>query len=585
MAVISTKRACLPLWLTLAASLPVVALPTQLAAQPAKPAVQQLPLERAASDNLEILMGDARNAMLAENYPEAIQLYSKVLRAGSDTPYAQDAQEFLGLARERNGQLAHAATEYRRYLALYPNQPGTARVQQRLEGLSTPAEALGRETPVIAQAESSRWSANGGISQYYWRDTFSTDNRDDIVQSALLTDVDLLTRHDGDRFAFESRATAGNYYDMESSDDSPGSDNRVYYLYADLEDTATGLDARLGRQRMYASGILGRFDGIQTGWQFSEDMQVHVMAGYPVYSSSDSADTDIYFYGTSLDILDVGDLVDMSFFYNEQTANGIDDRQAIGGEFRYFSDRASLVTSVDFDISYSELNNFVAIGNWAANDSLTLNAMLDYRRSPYLLAENALVGQAVNDIDDLLRDYTEDEIRQLAEDRSAELTTVTLGFSTPLYERFQINGDVSRADYSDTIESGGVAAITGLGTDYYYNLNLVGASLLKEGDTTIFGLRYQDGNYVKSTGFSLDARYPVSQALRVNPRLLLAQRQLQTSDADELLIIPALRLFFDVRQQTQLEFELGTRISNLDSAGGSSDSQSWFIYTGYRSYF
>ena len=494
---VSIKRTGLSLWLTLAASLPVLVLPTQIAAQSAEPVPQQLPLDRTAADSLETVMDDARSAMLAENYPAAIQLYSKVLRAGSDTPYAQDAQEFLGLARERNGQLAHAATEYRRYLALYPNQPGAARVQQRLDGLSNPGQSRDRDAPVIAKSEPSRWSTNGGISQYYWRDTLSTDSREDIVQSALLTDVDLLTRHDGDRFAFESRATGGNYYDMENSDDSPGSNNRVYYLYADLEDTATGLDARLGRQRMYASGILGRFDGIQAGWQFREDMQVHVMAGYPVYSAGDSADTDIYFYGTSLDLLDVSDLVDMSFFYNQQTAYGIDDRQAIGGELRYFSNRVSLVTSIDFDISYGELNNFVAIGNWAATDNLTLNAMLDYRRSPYLLAENALVGQLVNDIDDLLKDYTEDEIRKLAEDRSAELTTVTLGFSMPLYQRFQINGDVSMADYSDTVESGGVPAITGLGTDYYFNLNIVGASLLKEGDTTIFGLRYQDGNYAE----------------------------------------------------------------------------------------
>jgi len=211
--------------------------------------------------------------------------------------------------------------------------------------------------------------------------------------------------------------------------------------------------------------------------------------------------------------------------------------------------------------------------------------MLDYRRSPYLLAENALVGQSVDNVGDLLNDYTEDEIRQLAEDRSAEVTTVTVGFSTPVYERFQLNGDVSMVDYTDTTESGGVPAITGLGTDYYFNLNLVGASLIKEGDTNIIGLRYQDGNYVKSTGITFDTRYPVTQLLRINPRLLLAKREMQMSNADEVLIIPALRLFFDVRRQTRLEFEIGSRFSTVDSSTGSTDSQSWFVYTGYRSYF
>jgi len=579
------KRAQQSAWPLLAASIWLCTIVALCLGAPVEALAQQLPPESAAPENLGALMDQARNALQSENYPAAIQLYSKVLRAGTETPYAQDAQEFLGIARERNGQTAHAAAEYRRYLDLYPNQPGAARVQQRLEGLAIPPSANSASTPVIAAPEPSRWSTNGAISQYYWRDTLSMDNREDIVQSALLTDVDLLARHDGDRFAFESRVTAGNYYDLEDTEYSPGTNNRVYYMYADMEDTVTDTSVRLGRQRMYSSGILGRFDGVQAGWRFRDNMEAHVMAGYPAYSSSDASDTDIYFYGTSLDILDIGDLADVSVFYNQQTVNGINDRQAIGGEVRLFTDRASLITSLDFDINYSELNNFVAIGNWATTDSLTLNAMLDYRRSPYLLAENALVGQSVDNVGDLLNDYTEDEIRQLAEDRSAEVTTVTVGFSTPVYERFQLNGDVSMVDYTDTTESGGVPAITGLGTDYYFNLNLVGASLIKEGDTNIIGLRYQDGNYVKSTGITFDTRYPVTQLLRINPRLLLAKREMQMSNADEVLIIPALRLFFDVRRQTRLEFEIGSRFSTVDSSTGSTDSQSWFVYTGYRSYF
>ena len=46
-----------------------------------------------------------------------------------------EAQELLGLAREKNGQTAHAKAEYQRYLALYPDADGAARVRQRLAAL------------------------------------------------------------------------------------------------------------------------------------------------------------------------------------------------------------------------------------------------------------------------------------------------------------------------------------------------------------------------------------------------------------------------------------------------------------------
>ena len=523
--------------------------------------------------------------MLAQDYSTAVQLYSKVLREGEATTFAADAQEYLGLARERNGQTAHAASEYRRYLALYPDGPGAARVQQRLDGLLAPVQSNEATLPAAQNTDRVRWDYYGGLSQYYRRDSLSFDNNDATVQSALLTDIDFLSRRDGDRFAFESRVTAGNYFDIEDSGFGPGNNNRVYYFYADISDADTGLSMRLGRQRMYASGILGRFDGLQAGWRFTEDMRVNVMAGYPVYSSSESMDTGRQFYGASIDILDIGELVDASLFINEQSVGGISDRRAIGGELRYFASRSSLVSSVDFDLGYSELNNFVAIGNWAATDSLTLNAMFDYRRSPYLLAENALTGQPGDSIDDLLETYSETEVRQLAADRSAKMTTVTVGLSTPWGERLQVNADVSMMDMTDTVASGGVPAIESPGTDYFINLNLVAASLWTEGDTTLFGLRYQDGGYVSTTSVSADARFPVSPNWRLNLRLLLAQREFQTRDANELLVVPAVRMFFDPTRQLRLEFEAGTRLSTLDAPTGSTDTQSWFVYTGYRSFF
>jgi hypothetical protein len=122
--------------------------------------IQNIPVaSQSLSDSqLEELMARARNEMLAENYPTAIRLYTKILREG-ETRYAPDALEYLGLARERNGQEAHAAAEYRRYLANYAGTGGAPRVQQRLDALVLPGASDAEPSvlaPVFAGNEDSR---------------------------------------------------------------------------------------------------------------------------------------------------------------------------------------------------------------------------------------------------------------------------------------------------------------------------------------------------------------------------------------------------------------------------------------------
>jgi len=84
--------------------------------------------------------------MAKKDYSHAIALYTKIL-AYPNHPYRQDAQEYLGLARERNGQLAQAKAEYEAYLKLYPKGEGADRVRQRLTGLITAKAPAKKEPP------------------------------------------------------------------------------------------------------------------------------------------------------------------------------------------------------------------------------------------------------------------------------------------------------------------------------------------------------------------------------------------------------------------------------------------------------
>ena len=46
-------------------------------------------------------------------------------------------------------------------------------------------------------------------------------------------------------------------------------------------------------------------------------------------------------------------------------------------------------------MNYGELNSAVLMGNWTFDSELSINGLYDWRRTPYLTTENALIGQPV----------------------------------------------------------------------------------------------------------------------------------------------------------------------------------------------
>jgi hypothetical protein len=538
------------------------------------------------TEQLVQLMDQGRQALLTDANDRAVQIYTKVLR-DQENEYSRQAQEYLGLARERNGQNAHAVAEYRRYLMLYPDGEDAARVRQRLAGLTTineiRAEPRGTDP---RRVNVSRWDIYGGFAQYYRRDVSQFDDQDEVVgQSSVLSDFDLVTRRRGDRFDFSSRSTFGHLYDLLSQDEGPGSRSRIYYMYADLVDSHWNVSARLGRQSLHGSGVLGRFDGAQFGWSFRPDVRLNVVTGYPVDSADDSLNTDRFFYGLSTDFMNVLELFDLSLFYNTQEVDGIEDRQAVGSELRYFDDARSLIMLVDYDLSYSEVNSFVTLGNWVFPNRMTLNAMIDFRKSPLLTTRNALIGQSVSSIDELLLIFREDEIRELARDRTGDIQTYSLGLSAPLFDRFQINADATMVNYDGTPASGGVPAIPDADGNVYYSMTLIGSSLLMEQDTSIFGLGYVDGGMVSTTTVTIDTRYPVTRGMRINPRFRVSRRDIDRTDSEQWIATPSLRMLYRFARRYEIELEFGGEWSSQKTDTESFDYNSYFIYAGYRTNF
>ena len=102
------------------------------AAPPPAAATRTLP----SAEVLDAQWLEARAAFDAADYPTAIRLLTRLVEY-PEHPRRAEAQEMLGLARERSGQLAHAKAEYDEYLRRYPDGPAAGRVAQRRDALAT----------------------------------------------------------------------------------------------------------------------------------------------------------------------------------------------------------------------------------------------------------------------------------------------------------------------------------------------------------------------------------------------------------------------------------------------------------------
>lgn len=527
------------------------------------------------------LMDEAKIAMTAKDYQRAVLLYTKVLEY-PDEPMHRQAQELIGLARERSGQPAHAKAEYEAYLKLYPEGEDSDRVRQRLAGLLTARSAPQKKLRATPTQED-KWDTQiyGGFSQYYAHDASSVDGQEEIVsRSDLNSDLDLSMRARSADYEFGARFNGGYMFDFREGGED---DSRISTAYFEAIDREHGLSTRVGRQSRSTGGILGRFDGAVLDVQIVSRARLSLAGGYPVESSSElEVDPDRSFYGAALDLGTFADKWDISLYGINQEVDGIVDRRAVGGEIRYYDAGQSFFSLVDYDVSYHELNIAILSANWALENRATVGFTVDYRNSPSLATTNALQGQGVEEVSDLLATLTEEEVRALAKDRTARSKSATLSASYPLGESFQISGDVTVTNLSGTRASGGVPETPGTGTEFYYSAQLIGNGLLMEGDSNILGLRYSDTSNTNTTTFSFDARYPATRNWRLNPRLRADYKQNKTDEGEQLRVRPSLRTDYRPRDWLRLDLEAGMEWTEDRIPGDATTTIGYNFLLGYR---
>ena len=336
--------------------------------------------------------------------------------------------------------------------------------------------------------------------------------------------------------------------------------------------------------------MLGRFDGAIVGLGVTRKTAINVAAGYllDVDNLLDfEYEKNRKFLSLALDIGNEFKDWDISLYGIQQVVGDITDRQAIGGEVRYFKPNYNVFSVVDYDISYNELNIFLLNANWIRPNQGTLYTTIDIRKVPYLSTSNALQGQTFLTIEDMLQSFTEEEIRQLAQDRTATSNTLTLGGSKQLhgfldgFGQYQLSGDLNINNISGMPASGGVPEIPASGNNYFIGGQLIGNGIIKRGDTSIISLRFGSTRTANDIIFGLESRYPVNAQFRLNPRF----RYLHRSGKENNSTLNTFRLSgkADYQYKTlSFEGELGIDFTDDSVDGFDTNSRGVFAYLGYR---
>jgi hypothetical protein len=531
-------------------------------------------------------MDEGRAALKHNNFGSAIQLFAKVLKY-PESQYSAEAQELLGLAHQKGGQLSQARADYEDYLRRYPNGEQSERVRQRLAGIVTavgdpsappraPNGLPGGVLPIgkFAQTSATNWTFVASVSSFYIRDdSFRTvkdtsvapnpnaDPDDHAVhQNEMLSTLDLMGTWNNDQTKGRIRFSGGEehrFYAPSQTDETGISALSIETQVKDWNLSMVG-----GRQTLNADGMLGRFDGMLFSWRPLPMLKVDLVGGSPASSRYDVPfKNERYFYGAGIGLGPFFGGLEATLYAVEQRDRWLVDRQAIGSDFRYVDPNKFAFGTVDYDIHFQRLNAAIFSGSWTLFDGSTIYGGADYRRTPYLSTWNALINQPFATLYDVLKsqDETSGQLQQLAIDQTPIYKSAMLGFSHPLSDKLQVGADATIVSLTQPIAwlNSALLATLPTGNEYYYSVQLIANNIFKDGDMYIGAVRYAQLPTSKQYVLDLNTRYPLTNDWLLSPRLRLGYEVDNATGLKQYTVLPSFLVDYQLTRDLNFEFEVG----------------------------
>ncbi|MGE5242340.1 MAG: tetratricopeptide repeat protein [Bacteroidota bacterium] len=513
----------------------------------------------------QALMEKSRAALARGDNASAITLLDTLLRLPPNR-YSQDAQEFIGLARERAGETVAARKEYELYMSLYPAGDGADRVRQRIAVLD--ATAAPAPTPVLkavrprVQAQS---SIVGSLSQYYYHgaskvdttnqnpatNTASQNTLTQTDQSALITNLNFMHRYRSEDY--DNRLVIRDTHTknfLQGQEDT----NRPSAVYYELKDRKRDYSARVGRQPGGSAGVLGRFDGLQAGYNFTPKWRLNAVGGVPVDITYNSS---LRFYGASVDIGPYAEHWGASLYTIQQKVDGVIDRNAVGSELRYFDPRFTLYGLFDYDTEFQTSNITLIQGNWTGSSGTTAHVLFDRRKAPALELVNALLGESDTSIKSQLQTKSYEQLKQQALDLTATTDLKAAGVTQALSTHWQAGLDVQSAHTSATVGSVNQPAQPDAGNTYTYTGNIIGTGLFNPRDVTVVSVSRIDAETYAGNLYSLTNRVLWGAAWSLDTTLTWYAQHDTSTDTDLKRFAPSLKPSYRWKDNMTFEMELG----------------------------
>ncbi len=533
----------------------------------------------------ELLM-QARDALEAGNNEVAVDAFNRLLLLPPND-YTEDAQEWVGVARERSGQIGKARVEYDLYLKIYPEGEGVVRVAQRLTALAGLPDAV---TPGTNAAEekgrAARWISYASVSPHYYfshstidstvifNNTPTSSTQSMVDQSMLITNLDATERYVSEEY--DGRLVFSDVSTWNFLESQP-SRNRLNAAYGEIRNRPKAYYLRFGRQSSSGAGVLGRFDGISASYGNIQEMSISGVAGA---LSDFSPGSKPVFFGAS------GSKGPVTVYVINQRVEGTTDRQAMGAEFRYFEGSKTAFALLDYDTYFNELNAAQFMGTVGAYGG-TANFMVDHRKAPTLSIRNALYGAGTSSVDDLLKSMSADRLRDLAIARTATSNMAQIGITIPLIEKWQVGGDIRITNTSGLPASGttpleGILLATpGRGTEKSVSGQAIGNSLYTDHDIWSASITFNTSSAVSGYSIYLYNYTLIDPEWTMNPSLQLFRQKDQFGSTTK-LASPMIRGTYRIRDQLNLDMDGGMEFTDFSGSQQTIKTTRIFFSAGLR---
>lgn len=566
-----------PTPLPTAPSLPPTAPPTAAAAPAPSvepPALTAPEIEARAS----ALMATAQGAMAQGNHAAAIDALNELLNLPPNAK-TRAAQELIGVARAKSGDLARARIEFQTYLQLYPQGEDAERVRHQLLALPAAPPAVEvrpkapTETTVTGSTSLYYYGGNGQVRSQDFKDSpiaglpqvagdplFASDKT-----RQLIGDIDLTYRQrSADR---DMRFVVRDSYtdDLERPDKSK---NRLSSLYVDYKSLSDGYAVRLGRQSPQGNGVMGRFDGVAANILTRQKLKFGAVAGIP---SDRFFESKRRFYGASLDVDSIVPNVSVGLYTIQQTIDSELDRRAVGLEVRYFKGGASVFSQFDYDLAFNALNIATVQGTWILDDNTVFNGLYDRRALTMFALGNSLFFSDPNNpnviytrIAERLANTTVEALRDQIRRTTPFVTQAQLGVTKPLNKTWSVGAS---AQMTNTGAIPPVPEVLGFengrpatGNIYTPSLQLIGLNLYSNRDTHVWSATAISSSALKGWLLSYNLSSVGWEVWQFEPSLQYYQDRNPAGSTNQRLT-PGLRITYRGWQHWSIEsnliYELG----------------------------